>query len=85
MEKAVRHFDTIEIWRKHEVYKDPIAIGIFEGQRYLIARWGMEKLVPFGVIKKSVALRTLWQYAMGPAGATAGLIVMICAAWALFH
>ena len=85
IEKTARHFDTIEIWRKHEVYKDPIAVGIFEGQRFLIARWGMEELLPFEVIKRSVALRTLWRYVMGPASATAGLIGLIWAAWALFH
>jgi len=85
VEKAARYFDSIEVWRKHQVYKDPIAVGVFDGQRYLIARWGMEKLIPFEAIKKSVTLRTAWQYAMKPACASAGLIVLIYAAWTLFY
>src|SRR4030095_1763159 len=41
---ATEHFDQVEIWRKRQIDKDPIAVGLLGGERYLIARWGMEKL-----------------------------------------
>jgi hypothetical protein len=54
--KAAQLFDKIEVWRKHDIAKDPIAVGVLDGERYLIARWGMEKSVPFETIKKAVPL-----------------------------
>jgi hypothetical protein len=52
MVRAARHFEEIEIWRKRKIRKDPIAVGITEnGDRYLICRWGMDKLIPFERIK----------------------------------
>lgn len=52
MIRAARHFEEIEIWSKREISKDPIAVGITEnGERYLICRWGMDKLIPFERIK----------------------------------
>jgi hypothetical protein len=45
----------------------------------------MEKLIPFEAIKKSVALSTVWQYAMKPVCASAGVIGLIYAAWTLLH
>ena len=51
--KANPYFERIEVWRKHEIEKDPIAVGIAGGQRYMIARWGVDKLIPFETIKKS--------------------------------
>jgi hypothetical protein len=45
-------FQEIEIWRKRQIRKDPIAVGITEqGERHLICRWGMDKLIPFEKIK----------------------------------
>jgi hypothetical protein len=59
--KAAQYFDEIEVWGKREVYKDPIAIGLYGGERYLIARWGMDKLVPFETIKKGMKnLPLIW-------------------------
>jgi hypothetical protein len=60
--KASQYFDEIEVWGKREVYKDPIAVGLYGGDRYLIARWGMDKLVPFEAIKKGTrARRPSWR------------------------
>jgi hypothetical protein len=82
--KAARLFDKIEVWRKHDVTKDPIAVGVLDGERYLIARWGMEKLLPFETIKKAVPLILAWKYVTGPAGAVAGLLGMGFLAWGMF-
>jgi hypothetical protein len=52
MVRAADHFEEIEIWGKREISKDPIAVGITEnGERYLICRWGMDKLISFERIK----------------------------------
>lgn len=61
--KAGDLFPTIEVWRKHKIEKDPIAVGIIGDARYLIARWGEEKLIPFETIKKNVPLMYAWKYA----------------------
>jgi len=58
MRRAAGHFAEIEIWGKREIYKDPIAVGITaHGSRYLICRWGPDKLIPFERIK-----RRCWVY-----------------------
>jgi hypothetical protein len=52
MIRGADHFAEIEIWGKREIRKDPIAVGITEnGERYLICRWGLDKLIPFETIK----------------------------------
>jgi hypothetical protein len=52
MLRGANHFEEIEIWRKREIRKDPIAVGITgKGERYLICRWGMDRLIPFERIK----------------------------------
>lgn len=52
MYRAASHFDEIEVWGKREISKDPIAVGMTgDGERYLICRWGMDKLIPFETIK----------------------------------
>ena len=52
MVRAAGYFEAIEVWRKREIQKDPIAVGIAEnGDRHLICRWGMDKLIPFERIK----------------------------------
>jgi hypothetical protein len=52
MIQGARHFEEIEIWGKREIRKDPIAVGLTgNGERYLICRWGMDKLIPFEKIK----------------------------------
>ena len=66
IQKASDYFDKIEVWRKHDVNKDPIAVGVFGGERYLIARWGMERLIPFSTIKKALPLVLAWKYATSP-------------------
>jgi len=46
------YFEEMEIWRKRQIRKDPIAVGVTgNGDRYLICRWGMDRLVPFEKIK----------------------------------
>jgi hypothetical protein len=52
MTQGARHFDEIEVWGKRKMSKDPIAVGLTgNGERYLICRWGMDKLIPFERIK----------------------------------
>src|SRR5262245_7223695 len=46
------YIEDMEVWGKQEMYKDPIADGIARnGDRHLICRWGMDKLIPFDSIK----------------------------------
>jgi hypothetical protein len=50
--RGAGHFEEIEVWGKREIRKDPIAVGLTgNGERYLICRWGMDKLIPFDKIK----------------------------------
>ena len=50
--RGAPHFEEIEVWGKREIRKDPIAVGLTgNGERYLICRWGMDKLIPFERIK----------------------------------
>ena len=52
MRQGARHFDEIEVWGKRRISKDPIAVGLTgNGERYLICRWGLDKLIPFEKIK----------------------------------
>jgi hypothetical protein len=52
MIRSANYFEEIEVWGKREIHKDPIAVGVSgNGERYLICRWGMDKLVPFEKIK----------------------------------
>jgi hypothetical protein len=66
--RATEHFDQVEIWRKRQIDKDPIAVGLIGGERYLIARWGMEKLLPFGTLKRAMPLVLAWKCATSPLG-----------------
>ncbi|HWP58408.1 MAG TPA: hypothetical protein VNL14_11000 [Candidatus Acidoferrales bacterium] len=66
IKRAGQYFDRIEIWRARQLEKDPIAVGICGEDRYLIARWGLEKLVPFHVLKKSMPLVLAWRFATSP-------------------
>jgi hypothetical protein len=48
MVRGAGHFEEIEVWGKREIRKDPIAVGLSgNGERYLICRWGIDKLIPF--------------------------------------
>jgi hypothetical protein len=50
--RGAGHFEEIEVWGKRQIRKDPIAVGLTgNGERYLICRWGMDKLIPFETIK----------------------------------
>ena len=52
MVRGAGHFEEIEIWGKREIRKDPIAVGLCKnGNRYLICRWGIDKLIPFEKIR----------------------------------
>lgn len=76
IERASRYFDRIEVWGKHDPAKDPIAVGLYGTDRYLIARWGLEKFIPFEQIKQSTPLVLAWKYATGAVAAfLAGLSV----------
>ena len=53
MVRGANYFEDIEVWGKREIHKDPIAVGIVKnGDRYLMCRWGLDKLIPFESIKK---------------------------------
>jgi hypothetical protein len=64
--KAGDVFPKIEVWRKRKIDKDPIAVGVIGDARYLIARWGEEKLIPFEKIKKSIPMMYAWKYVTHP-------------------
>ncbi|MGH7824512.1 MAG: hypothetical protein ACREQ7_04970 [Candidatus Binatia bacterium] len=77
IERASAYFDKVEIWGKQDPTKDPIAVGLCGTDRYLIARWGMDKLIPFQQIKRSMPLVLAWKYMMGPMGVgLAGLSIL---------
>jgi hypothetical protein len=79
MQRASERFDKIEVWRAHDVEKDPIAVGIESGERYLIARWGAAKLIPFEALKNRRNLAVIWKNAVSwGALAATGLAI---AAW----
>jgi len=79
--KATEYFDKVEVWRKHEIEKDPIAVGIVGGQRYMIARWGMERLIPFASIKRSLPLILAWQFITSPLAAMSGIAAVGLLTW----
>jgi hypothetical protein len=83
IQKASRHFERVEVWRKNQIEKDPIAVGILGQERFLIARWGMEKLIPFEAIKKSMPLILAWKYATSPLGVLIELASLSLLAWNL--
>ncbi len=83
VQKASQHFDKVEIWRKNQVEKDPIAVGLLGQERFLIARWGMEKLIPFEAIKKTMPLVLAWKYATSPLGVLLELAGLSLAAWSV--
>jgi hypothetical protein len=83
MQRAASYFDKIEIWRKRAITKDPIAIGVSGSDRYLVARWGFEKLIPFDEIKKSLPLILAFKYGTSAVGALAGFAALWFVAWGL--
>src|SRR5918994_4658594 len=64
LRSANRFFDRVEVWGKRRIEKDPIAVGYQGNDRYLITRWGMEKLVPFEAIKKTMPVMLAWKYSI---------------------
>jgi hypothetical protein len=83
LRRANRFFDRIEVWGKREIEKDPIAVGYQGNDRYLIARWGMEKLIPFEAIKKSMPLMVAYRYAISGLALLAGLAGFNILMWSL--
>ena len=81
--RASQYFDAVEVWRKREIDKDPIAVGLAGGERYLIARWGMEKLIPFTRIKKSMPLILGWKCATHPISLIIALTGIACVTWSM--
>jgi hypothetical protein len=80
LRKASGYFDKVEVWGNRKIEKDPIAVGYQGYDRYLIARWGMAKLVPFDAMKQRRSLTLVWKYASRAAGfvgslAAAGILV----------
>jgi hypothetical protein len=65
MVQGARHFEEIEIWGKRRIRKDPIAVGLTgNGERYLICRWGMDRLIPFETIKSRSWLYHMQNFAV---------------------
>ena len=83
IQRASQFFDKVEVWRKRAVEKDPIAVGVLGDERYLIARWGMEKLIPFETIKRSMPLVLGWKYATHPLGALTSLAGLGYLLWSI--
>ena len=83
IQRGSQYFDKVEVWRKRAVEKDPIAVGYQGGDRYLIARWGMEKLIPFETLKKSIPLVLAWKYGTEALGIIAGLAGLGFMVWNL--
>jgi hypothetical protein len=83
IQRANRFFDRVEVWGKHEVEKDPIAVGYQGIDRYLIARWGMERLIPIEVIRKSMPLMLFYKYGVRRLGLLAGLAGLSFLGWNL--
>ena len=83
LKRANRFFDRVEVWGKREIEKDPIAVGYRGNDRYLIARWGMEKLIPFAAIKKSMPLMVAYRYAISGLALLAGLAGINILVWHL--
>lgn len=83
MQKAAEYFDKIEVWRKRAINKDPIAVGICGSDQYLVARWGLEKLIPFDEIKKSVPLILAFKYGTSTFAAFASFAALWFIAWGL--
>lgn len=79
--RATEHFDQVEIWRKRQIEKDPIAVGLVGGERYLIARWGLEKLLPFETLKRAMPLVIAWKCATSPLGVFAEFAGLGLLAW----
>jgi len=83
LQRANRFFDRVEVWGKREIEKDPIAVGYQGNDRYLIARWGMEELVPFELIKKSMPLILAHKYGIHSLRLLAGLAGLSFLVWNL--
>ena len=83
LQRANRFFDRVEVWGKREIEKDPIAVGYQGNDRYLIARWGMEELVPFEVIKKGMPLLLAYKYGIHSLRLLAGLAGFSFLVWNL--
>jgi hypothetical protein len=83
LQRANRFFDRVEVWGKREIERDPIAVGYRGNNRYLIARWGMEELVPFEVIKKSMPLILACKYGIHGLRLLAGLAGLSFLVWNL--
>ena len=89
--EARQHFDEIEIWGKRNLYKDPIAVGLVDGRRYLICRWGMDSLLPFETIKRRSGMYRAWNVIVSAANnevfmATTGMLTFwasIAAIWVI--
>ena len=77
LKKADRFFDRVEVWGKREIEKDPIAVGYRSNDRYLIARWGMEDLIPFRVMKKYMPLMRAWTFGIRSLPILVGLAGLI--------
>ena len=83
IQRGSEYFDKVEVWRKRVVEKDPIAVGYQGNDRYMIARWGMEKLLPFETLKKSLPLVLAWKYGADSLGVLVALTGIGFVVWNL--
>jgi hypothetical protein len=80
LRKASGYFDKVEVWGNRKIDKDPIAVGYQGDDRYLIARWGMAKLVPFDAMKQRRPFTLAWKYgsrAVGFLGSLAAASILV--------
>ncbi len=84
IQRGSAYFDKVEIWRKRAIEKDPIAVGYQGDDRYLVARWGVESLIPFETLKKSTPLILAWKYATDGLGLLAGSVGLGLLVWHFF-
>jgi hypothetical protein len=83
LQKANRFFDRVEVWGKREIEKDPIAVGYRGNDRYLIARWGIDELLPFEVVKKTMPLILSYKYGIRSLPLLASLVGLSFLVWNL--
>jgi hypothetical protein len=83
LRKAGGLFDKVEVWGHRKIEKDPIAVGYQGHDRYLIARWGMAKLVPFDAMKQRRPFTLAWRYGSRAVGLLGSLTAAGLLAWNL--
>jgi hypothetical protein len=83
LQKASEYFDKVEVWRKRAIDKDPIVVGLLGNDRYLVARWGMDQLIPFETLKRSMPLILAWNAVTHPITLIGGMVGFSYLVWGI--